>query len=185
MGFTASCVVTSLQSWHCGIRSRCCRRWLLKTRRDKGSQGFRQRGTTLRVGSSFSHTQGHLISWWGRLAPKASEDGRGFVSGHCSGLSNHPAWAARHSLTQWTRICACRAPHACASVPVLWPAVPPAPTHKCPFLQNPPRSPGAKESLLLTPATGNPLLPSLFYSCRPSLGRLCIPAPLVSAGMRV
>lgn len=34
MGFTASCVVTSLQSRHCGMRSRCCRR-LLGTRMGK------------------------------------------------------------------------------------------------------------------------------------------------------
>lgn len=60
MGFTASCVVTSLQSRHCGMRSRCCRR-LLGTRVDKGQLEVWAGRVPKGVRLSLCHIQGHLL----------------------------------------------------------------------------------------------------------------------------
>ena len=83
MGFTASCMVTSLQSWHCGIWSRCCRRWLLKTRRGKGRSGIQaERAHTGGRVKLFSYSDSSHIMV-GKAGPWAEvrEGGGGFVSG--------------------------------------------------------------------------------------------------------
>ena len=112
-------------------------------------------------------------------SPKVSEEGRGFVSGTVF-RAQQPILHGLPDPALPSRPGSVPAEHhmpvtLCQSSGLLCPL--PLPT--CPFLKNPPRSPGAAKSLLLTPATGSPLFPSLFYSCSPSLGRLCIPAPLV------
>lgn len=69
MGFTASCVVTALQSRHCGMRSRCCRRRLPEPEEARAGQGYRQEGPTSGAGSSPCHTQSPShMGWWARLA---------------------------------------------------------------------------------------------------------------------
>lgn len=60
MGFTASCMVTSLQSRHCGMRSRCCRR-LLGTRVDKGQSEVWAGRAPKGVRLSLCRIQGHLL----------------------------------------------------------------------------------------------------------------------------